>query len=141
MRTSQHTAEPPPLSALREPGTLGAILAGSMASTLGVLFSLVVLLGNWIEPECTLPEPIMDNAAYCAINCDDYTRTLFPAALTLLFIVFTAWVCVRVVRRHRAVYGSAHRVWWQVSLLVAAPVLTIFLVLAVVAAPLLRGSL
>ena len=118
-----------------------ALLAGATASTLGFLFFLVVLLGNWVEPGCSIPEPIVDNTAYCAINGDDYARALPAAGATLLFIVFTTWVSVRVMRRHQAVHGSARGVRWQVAILVATPVLTVFALLGVAAIPLLRESL
>ncbi|ROR91028.1 hypothetical protein [Nocardioides aurantiacus] len=135
------TATQQRLCDLSEPGTVSALLAGATASTLGFLFWLVVLLGNWAEPGCTLPEPIEDNAAYCAINGDDYVRALPAAAVTLMCVAFTVWVCVRVVRRTRAHGGSVRGVLWRVALLVGGPVVAIFVMLAVAAAPLLRESI
>lgn len=129
------------LSDLREPGTAGAIIAGAIASTFGVLFSLFLLLWNWFEPECSpIDQPIEETpyAAYCAVSGGDYIRALPAVVLTLLVVAFTGWVCARVVRRHRANHASAGRVGWQVALLVVAPVLTIAVVLTVLAEPLLR---
>lgn len=129
------------LSDLGQATTVLALLGGATASTLGLLFSLVVLLGNWVEPGCTIPEPVIDNTAYCAINGDDYARALPAAALTLLFVVLTTWVSVRVIRRHHAAHGSAREIRWQVGFLVATPVLAVVALLAVAAIPLLRESL
>lgn len=100
-----------------------------------------MLLGNWVEPSCTLPEPIEDNPAYCAINGDDFARALPSAAVTLLCGAFTAWVCVRVVRRTRAHGSSVRGVLWRIALLVGGPVVAIFVMLAVATAPLLGESL
>lgn len=118
-----------------------ALLAGATASTLGFLFTLVVLLGNWAEPGCSIPDPVVDNTAYCAINGEDYVRALPAAAVTLLMVILATWVTARVLRRHRATHGSTHVVRWQLAFVVAAPVLAICATLVVTAMPLLRESL
>ena len=108
------------LDDIEKPGTVLALVAGTVATMVGMLVTAAVLLVNWTEPGCDIPIPGDETA--CAINVADYRRALPFAVLTVIALLATVAIGWRAARFERFVADASRSVAIQVGIVVAASV-------------------
>jgi hypothetical protein len=124
------------LADIEKPTTVLALLAGAGASAVSALLTVAELVQNWMEPGC---DPGMGKlSSSCAVNSEDYTRTLPFAALTLVVVLTTTFLCQRVLRHEREIRGTARSATVQVAIALTVPVLAVLVLLAFVASEMVR---